>query len=71
MAISGKYGKLDIPKVDPDEPVFVLRAQDKLALPTLKMYQALLYSHGCNLAETVQREIDIFERWTGERKMPD
>lgn len=30
MAISGKYGKLSIPKVGADEPVFILRAQDKL-----------------------------------------
>ena len=31
MAVSGKYGKLDIPKIGEDEPVFILRAQDKLA----------------------------------------
>ena len=31
MAISGKYGKLDIPRIGKDEPVFILRAQDKLA----------------------------------------
>ncbi|UCD78894.1 MAG: hypothetical protein JSW26_26415 [Desulfobacterales bacterium] len=31
MAISGKYGKLDIPKIGEDEPVFILRAQDRLA----------------------------------------
>jgi hypothetical protein len=31
MAVSTKYGKVDIPKIGGDEPVFILRAQDKLA----------------------------------------
>ena len=29
MAISTKYGKVDIPKIGSDEPVFILRAQDR------------------------------------------
>jgi len=31
MAVSGKYGKVSIPKIGDDEPIFILRAQDNLA----------------------------------------
>jgi hypothetical protein len=30
MALSAKYGKVDIPHIGGDEPVFILRAQDKI-----------------------------------------
>ena len=39
MAISGKYGKLDIPKIAADEPVFILRAQDLLAALAHAIFQ--------------------------------
>jgi hypothetical protein len=32
MAISGKYGKLTIPNIDDNEPIFILRAQDSVIL---------------------------------------
>lgn len=41
MAISGKYGKVTIPKIGADEPVFILRAQDSLAGPAIEMYRLL------------------------------
>ena len=44
MAISGKYGKLNIPKVGDDEPVFILRAQDRPAEAAIQMYQTLAAS---------------------------
>ena len=47
MALSGKYGRLDIPRIGVEEPVFILRAQDKLAEPAIEMYQLLAVSHGC------------------------
>jgi len=31
-----------------DEPVVVLRARDRLAVPTLKFYHLLAMSNGCN-----------------------
>jgi len=71
MAVSGKYGKIDIPKVGPDEPVFILRAQDKLAEPTVEMYRILADSHGCQLTDTLQQEIDSFRQWKGTKKLPD
>jgi hypothetical protein len=71
MAVSGKYGKLEIPKVGEDEPVFILRAQDKLAEFAMKMYKALAASHGAGVAEGVQKEIDLFRDWKGRKRLPD
>lgn len=71
MALSGKYGKLGIPKVGDEEPVFILRAQDKLARPAIEMYRALVASHGSPLADGLQKEIDRFDQWTGTKKIPD
>jgi hypothetical protein len=71
MAKSGKYGNVDIPKVANDEPVFILRAQDKLALPTIKMYQLMAESHGLQLAGMLQQQINSFGAWKGAMKMPD
>jgi hypothetical protein len=70
MAVSGKYGKLSIPKVGADEPVFILRAQDKLAGPAIEMYRALAASHERPLASSLQKEIEAFKKWP-TKKMPD
>lgn len=71
MALSGKYGKLDIPRIGADEPVFVLRAQDRLAVTTIRIYQLLAASHSCTLAKGLDKEIQAFEKWAGPKKMPD
>jgi hypothetical protein len=71
MAVSGKYGKLNIPKIGADEPVFILRAQDKLAETAIDIYRALAASHGRQLAKDLQKEIDAFKKWPGAKKMPD
>lgn len=71
MAISGKYGKVEIPGVGEDEPVFILRAQDRLAPAAMEMYKALAASHGSTVAEGLDREIDAFRRWSGPKKLPD
>ena len=71
MALSGKYGRLDIPRIGAEEPVFILRAQDKLAEPAIEMYRLLAASHGCQLAKTLQKEIDSFRQWKGVKKLPD
>lgn len=39
MARDNKYGQVDIPGVPDDEPVFILRAQDDLALHTITRYR--------------------------------
>ena len=71
MAISGKYGRLNIPRVGEEEPVFILRAQDKLAEATIGMYQLLAASHGCKLAGELHKEIARFQQWEGAKKLPD
>ena len=71
MALSGKCGKIDIPNIGENEPVFVLRARDKLAEHAIEMYRALAASHGAPVADTLQKEIDSFRRWSGQKKIPD
>lgn len=71
MAVSAKYGKLSIPKIGDDEPVFVLRAQDRLAESAIAMYQALATSHGAPVANGIQKEIESFRNWEGAKKLPD
>jgi hypothetical protein len=71
MAVSAKYGKLTIPKVGDDEPVFILRAQDKLAEFAIAMYQNLAASHGARVANDIQKEIESFRNWKGTKKLPD
>jgi hypothetical protein len=71
MADSGKYGQVSVNKIGADEPIFILRAQDKLAVPAMEMYQSLIRSHGSPLAEKIQTEIDKFKSWPGPRKIPD
>lgn len=71
MAISGKYGKLHIPKISEEEPVFILRAQDQLAVPAIEMYQLLAASHGSSVAKSLEDEITSFRHWQGRKKIPD
>jgi len=71
MALSGKYGRVNIPGIGDEEPVFILRAQDKLSEATIEMYRILASSHGCQLAGSLQKEIDSFSQWPGSKKMPD
>ncbi len=51
MAVSTKYGKICIPTIRSDEPVFILRAQDMIAEVSIEMYHILAVSHGSKLAE--------------------
>jgi hypothetical protein len=71
MAVSAKYGKLDIPKVADEEPVFILRAQDKLAESAIAMYEVLAASHGAAVANDIHKEIESFRNWKGTKKLPD
>ena len=71
MAVSGKYGRIDIPKIGADEPVFILRAQDKLSQGVVEIYKILVGSHGSKLAGQLDEEIERFRSWNGPKKMPD
>lgn len=63
MAVSTKYGRVNIPKIQGDEPVFILRAQDKLAEAAIGMYRLLAASHGSKLADSLNTEIEAFQKW--------
>jgi hypothetical protein len=51
--------------------VFILRAQDKLAAPTIEMYRLLLASHQSPMVGNLEKEIASFRQWSGKKKMPD
>jgi len=71
MALSGKYGKLNIPKIGDNEPVFILRAQDKMAQGMVEIYKILVGSHGISMKSDLDKEIELFRKWSGPKKMPD
>jgi hypothetical protein len=71
MAISGKYGPIDIPGLGADEPVFVVRAQDLLSPAIVEMYKALAESHNAAVADGLTAEIEKFKDWQGLKKLPD
>ena len=71
MAISGKYGKVSVPRIGENEPVFILRAQDQLAAPTIEMYKLLTASHDRKMADSLNKEVEKFHNWSGNKKMPD
>ncbi len=68
MAISGKYGKLNIPRIGDAEPVFILRAQDKLAGPAIEMYRLLSASHGCRITEGAGKRNRELPQMAGQQK---
>jgi hypothetical protein len=68
VAISGKYGQINISKIGGNEPVFILRAQDKLAQSAVEMYKVLADSHGATLTRQLDEEIKRFRDWNGGGK---
>ena len=71
MAVSQKYGKLAIPRIEDNEPIFILRARDALAESAIQMYRLLAEAHGCSLGQLMQEEIEAFQRWQGKKQLPD
>ena len=71
MALSTKYGKVDIPPLADDEPVFILRAQDKIAVPAMELYRMIAVARGALIAVKMNYEIDRFRSWHGPKKLPD
>ncbi len=71
MAVSTKYGKINIPHIGDDEPVFILRAQDMLAEKSIENYKSMAAKRGSKIVETIDKEIDAFKRWNGHKKLPD
>lgn len=64
-----------IGKAAPDEPIFVLRAQDKLAPVLVRMWSMLAEMHGCPVPKTREafELADEMERWAKKNggKYPD
>ena len=71
MAVSSKYGKVDIPNIGEDEPVFILRAQDRLAPESIEDYKSIAARNGSKVVETIDKEIEAFRNWDGNKKLPD
>jgi hypothetical protein len=71
MAVSGKYGNVSIPNVGNDEPVFILRAQDRLALAAIEMYKLLAETNEAGIVSDLEKQIDALRQWKGRRKSPD
>ena len=74
MGMDGKYGKvtLEKKKIPDAEPLFVLRAQDKLASGVVKFY-ASQYKRATGDEEGYQgilKEAEAMEKWP-TKKLPD
>jgi hypothetical protein len=65
-----KYGKVTVAKIPKDDPPFILRAQDKLALPIIERYRVLAAFHESGVAPALQSEIGAFRTWKGLKKSP-
>jgi hypothetical protein len=75
VAQAGKYGELGIEHIPDDEPVFIIRAQDKLAVPTLDAYLELAEKAGVeekflDHLDRVRGDIRIWQR-QNRTKVPD
>lgn len=83
MALDRKYGVIPIPGIPMDEPVFVIRAQDKAATDTIQDYGQNAMDEGATM-EFIQGVIathrpdsvwGTFVRWQEENedkvKVPD
>jgi hypothetical protein len=76
-----KYGRIDYDGTDPktvipeDEPVFLLRGQDKSAPETLRFYARTHKANEGNkdVIESVLKQADEMEAWqaTNKRKLAD
>lgn len=77
MALDGKYGKLDIPGIPDDEPVFIIRGQDKAAVDAIISYGDHAGVQGATneFCDSVTRRSDEFAEWQESHldavKVPD
>lgn len=75
MASTKKEGVTSFEKADDDEPVFVLRAQDKLAPEIVREWAYRAQCEGAPIAkcDDARRIADAMEQWqiAHRRKVPD
>lgn len=67
-----KHNSVSLMKADDTEPIFVLRAQDRLAAAVVRFWADEAERAGANAAKVAEaREVaDAMERWPA-RKLPD
>lgn len=67
-----RVGVLCYDKADPDEPIFVLRAQDALAADTVRFWAAQAHLRGVDQAKVneAHRCAELMEKWP-IHKLPD
>jgi hypothetical protein len=67
-----KHNNVSLDRARDDEPIFVLRAQDRLAPDTVRHWAATAEKAGCGSAKVQEaRDLaDAMERWPN-RKTPD
>lgn len=77
MARDGKYGDISIPGIPDDEPIFILRGQDKAASTTIDDYGVNAEDAGATREFVVglREAFDRFEQWANDNpdkmKTPD
>lgn len=76
MARDLKYGKITAENGGfdrEDEPVFILRGKDVLALETLRHYCEQAGRFGCSdlFLESLHQSVHRFAVWNGHRRIPD
>lgn len=77
MAVDKKYGKIDIPGVPDDMPVFILLAKDYATVPTVEDYavNADLVGASEGFCEQVNQVALDFRHWAADNadlmKAPD
>lgn len=63
--MDAKYGtRLKVTKIPKDEPLFLLRAQDKLAATAIHFYRDMLIAAGLDeMANDVTHQVTRFVEW--------
>jgi hypothetical protein len=70
-AFSEKFGRAFISKIRERRTIFILWAQDQLAVEAIEKYRDLAIQNGLPMAESLQKEIEGFRKWRGPKRMPD
>jgi len=67
-----KHNSVTLGKAQDDEPIFVLRAQDRLAPELVRRWADEAERAGCSSAKVIEARTvaDAMERWPS-RKLPD
>jgi hypothetical protein len=70
--VATKHNSISLSKAQDDEPIFVLRAQDRLAPDLVRGWAAQAERAGCPAAKVQEARAvaEAMERWPA-RKLPD